>query len=80
MESQLVSVAGSSTPVDAVWTTIGIRSAVFDPRYGFLLNGVKVPIRGTSNHVGFGGVGMAVPDRVAEFQVSLLLCPCVFCV
>jgi beta-galactosidase len=51
---------------------VGVRSAVFDARRGFLLNGVQVKIQGTSNHVGFGGVGMAVPDRVAEFEVATL--------
>ena len=56
--------------IDAVETTVGIRSAVFDPRLGFLLNGAKVRIQGTANHLGFGGVGMAVPDRVQEFQIA----------
>ena len=61
-----------STSVDAVSARVGVRSAVFDPRFGFVLNGVKVPIKGTSNHLGFGGMGMAVPDRVAEFQLATL--------
>ena len=63
---------GSGEVADAVAARVGVRSAVFDPRQGFLLNGVKVQIKGTANHLGFGGVGMAVPDRVAEFQVASL--------
>jgi beta-galactosidase len=59
-------------PVDALSTRIGVRSATFDARDGFLLNGVKVYLKGISNHLGFGGVGMAVPDRVAEFQIATL--------
>ena len=58
--------------VDAVSIKIGVRSATFDARDGFVLNGVKVYLKGTSNHLGFGGVGMAVPDRVAEFQIATL--------
>ena len=64
--------ADGATVLDAVSARIGVRSAVFDPRKGFLLNGVKVLIQGTSNHIGFGGVGIAVPDRVQEFQIATL--------
>jgi beta-galactosidase len=64
--------ASGATVLDTVSTRIGIRSAVFDPQQGFVLNGAKVRIRGACNHVGFGGVGAAVPDRVAEFQVATL--------
>jgi hypothetical protein len=28
------------------------------------LNGAQVKIKGTANHLGFGGVGVALPDRV----------------
>jgi beta-galactosidase/beta-glucuronidase len=56
--------------VDAVWERIGVRSAIFDPRQGFLLNGVPTKISGTSNHIDFGGAGGAVPDRVNEFRVA----------
>jgi beta-galactosidase len=52
--------------------TIGIREALFDARKGFLLNGIPLKIRGFAQHVYFGGVGMAIPERVEEYQVSLL--------
>lgn len=64
--------ASSGEVLDAVETSIGVRSAVFDARLGFLLNGVKVRMQGTANHLGFGGVGIAVPDRVQEFQIANL--------
>jgi beta-galactosidase len=63
---------GGGGPSDGVAARVGVRSAVFDPRLGFVLNGVKVPIQGVSMHISFGGVGMALPDRVAEFQVAAL--------
>jgi beta-galactosidase len=58
--------------IDRVEATVGVRNAIFDAREGFMLNGVKVTIKGTSNHLGFGAVGLAVPDRVMEFQVATL--------
>lgn len=60
--SATVLAADNTTVLDSVSVRIGVRSAVFDPRKGFLLNGVKVLIQGTSNHIGFGGVGIAVRD------------------
>jgi beta-galactosidase/beta-glucuronidase len=44
----LLQVLGSdgATVHDEVRVLIGVRSAVFDPRHGFLLNGVKVMIKG----------------------------------
>lgn len=62
--------------IDAVETKVGIRSALFDAQHGFVLNGVPVKIKGVSNHIGFGGVGAAIPDRVAEFQVRPTAQPC----
>ena len=59
-------------PVDQVSVIIGVRSAVFEPQRGFVLNGVPVKIRGTSNHLGFGGVGMATVNRVEEFRIAKL--------
>lgn len=56
-------VLDGSTVLDELAVTIGVRSAVFDSQKGFLLNGIKVQLMGTANHLGFGAVGMAVPDR-----------------
>lgn len=68
----LLLTGAGGTPVDSASDRIGVRSALFDARAGFLLNGVKVQLRGTSNHLGFGGLGMAAVDRVDEFRVATL--------
>jgi beta-galactosidase len=63
-------VAGAA--VDAVVTTIGIRSAVWTPTAGFQLNGLKTPVQGFSNHQSWSGCGNAVPKRVDEFRITAL--------
>jgi beta-galactosidase len=57
---------------DQLMTSFGIRTIRFDPDRGFFLNGMAVKIRGTCNHQDFGGVGVALPDRVHEFRVRKL--------
>jgi hypothetical protein len=64
--------ADGTKVIDSVSTTVGVRDALFDARHGFLLNGAKVLVKGTSNHLGFGGVGLAVPDRIMEYQIATL--------
>jgi beta-galactosidase len=64
--------ADGTKVIDSVSTNVGVRDALFDARHGFLLNGAKVLVKGTSNHLGFGGVGLAVPDRIMEFQIATL--------
>ncbi len=58
--------------VDRCETPFGVRSAVFDPDRGFLLNGLPVKLKGTSNHQDHAGVGVALPDRLHEFRVERL--------
>ena len=60
------------TAVDAVVTTIGIRSAVWTPTAGFQLNGFKTPVQGFSNHQSWSGCGNAVPERVSRQTVFWL--------
>ncbi len=59
-------------PIDSTETVFGIRSAVFDPDKGFLLNGKPVKLKGTSNHQDHAGVGVAVPDSLNEFRIKRL--------
>ena len=66
----LTSTSGST--FDSVSTRIGLRSTAFTAADGFTLNGEKLNLHGFSNHVGFGGCGGAVPDRVLEFQLTML--------
>ena len=59
--------------LDAVSARVGLRSAYFSPVEGFLINGQKVVLNGFSQHLGFGGCGGAVPERVSEFIIASLL-------
>ena len=65
-------VAADGSTLDTASARVGVRSAVFTAADGFTLNGEKVVLRGFSNHVGFAGCGGAVPDRVLEFQLTML--------
>jgi len=65
-----ISVDGKT--VDRTTTTFGIRTAVFDPERGFLLNGQPYPIYGTCNHQDHAGVGAAIPDALQAFRIHRL--------
>jgi beta-galactosidase len=65
-----VSVDGKT--VDQIETTFGIRTAVFDPDRGFVLNGKPYPIYGVCNHQDHAGVGAAIPDALQEFRIHQL--------
>jgi beta-galactosidase len=58
--------------VDSGETPFGIRSARFDARRGFLLNGTPVKLKGTCNHQDHAGVGAALPDAVQDYRVRRL--------
>ena len=62
----------SGKVVDTYETTFGIRSIVFDPDEGFLLNGKSVKLKGVCLHQDHGGVGIALPDRVQEYRIEKL--------
>ena len=57
---------------DSSSATFGIRSAIFDPELGFLLNGEQVKLKGVCCHQDHAGVGSAVPDSVQEFRIRRL--------
>jgi beta-galactosidase len=50
----------------------GVRSAVFTPDKGFVLNGQPVKIQGVCNHQDHAGVGAALPDRLQVFRVAVM--------
>ena len=52
--------------------TFGIRTAVFTPDQGFLLNGKPIKIQGTCNHQDHAGVGVAIPDALYMFRARML--------
>jgi beta-galactosidase len=58
--------------VDEMTTPFGIRTTVFDPDKGFLLNGVAIKLKGVCIHHDAGCLGAAVPDKVLERRLRLL--------
>ena len=58
--------------VDRQETAFGIRTVVFDPNIGFLLNGKRYELQGVCIHQDWPGVGVAVPDSLQYFRVSRL--------
>ena len=61
-----------ATVVDETTTAFGIRTAVFDPDKGFLLNGRLVKLKGVCLHHDAGCLGAAVPDKVLERRLRVL--------
>lgn len=57
--------------VDTYETTFGVRTIEFN-RSGFFLNGKLYPVKGTSNHQDFAGVGVALPDKINWYKLKLL--------
>lgn len=58
--------------IDQQETVFGIRSIRFDADSGFYLNGKPTKIKGVCCHQDHAGVGVALPDRVAEFRIEQL--------
>nr|WP_248117340.1 beta-galactosidase GalA [Brevundimonas sp. EYE_349] len=57
---------------DAVDVPFGVRSAVFDPRRGFLLNGQPLKLLGACCHQDHAGVGAALPDALQVWRIQQL--------
>ena len=59
---------GVATPggaqVDAMNTSVGLRTVAWDADTGLQINSQPVKMRGVCNHESFAGVGAAVPDRI----------------
>lgn len=53
-------------------TSIGIRTTVWSGDRGLHMNDEHIKVRGFCSHESFGGVGMAIPDRVNLFRVQAL--------
>lgn len=58
--------------LDHTRTKIGIRTAIFDPDHGFILNGEKVMLKGVCLHHDGGELGAAVPLASWERRLMLL--------
>ena len=62
--------SSSAKELDTVNTSIGIRSLKYTGDGGMFINEEHVKVRGFCDHESWGGVGMAVPDRVALFRAQ----------
>ena len=65
-------VLDGARPADLTATTFGIRSTAWDKDKGFVLNGLRVKLRGVNVHHEAGVFGAAVPERVWERRLRLL--------
>ena len=59
-------------PIDTYETRFGIRSLVFDPVKGIIVNGEHIPIKGVNQHHDLGPLGAAFNTRAAERQLEIL--------
>ena len=60
------------TPIDEYETRFGIRSLVFDPDKGIIVNGEHIIIKGVNQHHDLGALGAAFNTRAAERQLEIL--------
>ena len=58
--------------LDAINTTVGLRTLRFDASEGLFLNDERVKVKGWCDHDSFGGVGTALPERVHLFKVQAI--------
>ncbi|RMX90386.1 hypothetical protein D0868_14517 [Hortaea werneckii] len=58
--------------IDQYSTEFGIRSVVFDPDQGLMVNGHHVPVQGVNLHHDLGALGAAFHTRAAERQLESL--------
>lgn len=58
--------------VDRYETPFGVRSVVFDPDAGLLVNGERIAIRGVNDHHDLGALGAAFTERAAQRQLEIL--------
>jgi beta-galactosidase len=67
----LTEVSENGKIADTYETKFGVRTLTFN-RDGFFLNGKLYPVKGTSNHQDFAGIGVALPDKINEYKIKLL--------
>lgn len=66
-------VLGEDKELDSRSDTFGIRTTVFDPNRGFLLNGEVVKLKGVNVHQDHAGVGVAMPPELLEWRLRELM-------
>jgi beta-galactosidase len=57
--------------IDSYETIFGVRTIEIN-RNGVFLNGKLYPVKGTSNHQDFAGIGVALPDKINWYKLKLL--------
>lgn len=62
----------NSGETDLQVTRIGFRTVEISVENGLLLNGKKTFINGVCAHQDFGLTGLAVPDNIAKYKISLI--------
>lgn len=62
--------AEDGTQYDSVQTKFGFRTTKFDPKEGFLLNGIRVKLNGVCMHHDLGALGAAVNYDATYRQLS----------
>lgn len=65
-----VDLMSGSVVYDSVNMSIGARNSAWNSNTGFSLNGMHVSWQGFNNHNHFAGLGIALSDRVALYQVQ----------
>jgi beta-galactosidase len=68
----ITTIYSNGKPVDQYETPLGLRTILFDPKEGLLVNGEKIPIRGVNQHHDLGALGAAFNTRAAERQLEIL--------
>ncbi|HEX7494708.1 MAG TPA: beta-galactosidase GalA [Bacteroidales bacterium] len=70
---RVISVIKSSDQTkDKTKTSFGVRSIKIDSEKGFFLNGKNIKIKGVCCHQDHAGVGIALPDYLQYYRISLL--------
>lgn len=72
LHTALTSLYSNGQLVDQQKTRFGVRTAVFTPDQGFLLNGERVQLKGVNLHQDHAGVGSAITDELYEYRLERL--------
>jgi beta-galactosidase len=67
-----VEVSEDGVARDIAEQSFGIREIGFTPKGALTVNGAVVRLYGANLHQDFAGVGVALPDRIAEYKLELL--------
>jgi beta-galactosidase len=68
----VTTISRNGKTIDQYETRFGIRSILYDPNNGIIVNGEKIPIRGANQHHDLGALGAAFNTRAAERQLQIL--------